>query len=452
MGFNRFYILTGLQLLLLLVSNFIMALALTDERFKVTIIYLAVIILVQVFFLFRTITRNNRNLLNLFQSLKGHDVTSKLPQTASGKPFKELSRLLNEFIDELGQIRIDKEKEHYFFRNTIKHVNTGLLAFNEKGVVKLANDAILNMFNIKLLNNINSLNYYYDGFEKLLKKLRPGESQTIKFFINDIQLHLSLMCSEFVIDGTKLKLISFHDIRSEFAREEAETWHKLISVLRHEIMNSVGPITSLVSTLVEEYEERIKSDPDSGLVKSTLTGLKAIEKRSKGLVNFVEEYKKLSTLPKPVMTKISLNDLFNEITSLMKNKITKAGIEFTTNCSPDNLYLHADEKLISQVLINLIQNSLMAISSFDNDKKMDKPYIRINAIKINEHNLTVEVEDNGPGIHNDLYDKIFIPFFTTHDKGSGIGLSLCRQIMKLLGGTISVQSKLGIKTIFSLKF
>lgn len=452
MGFNRFNIMIGIQLVLILLSSFFIALALTEERFKVTIIYIGVIILIQVYFLFRSITKNNRNLLNLFQSLKSNDVTSKLPQTAGGKPFKELSRLLNEFIDELGQVRLDKEKEHDFFKNTIKHVNTGLLAFNENREVKLANETLLKMFNIPELKNIRKLNSYFVGFEQLLIDIRPGKSQTIRFFISNIQHHLSLKCSEFVIDRSKLKLISFHDIKSEFAQEEAETWHKLISVLRHEIMNSVGPITSLVSTLVEEYEERVESEPDSEVVKSTLTGLKAIEKRSVGLVNFVEEYKKLSILPKPVLSQIKPDDLLNEIASLMKSKLADANIEFTINNRFENIYLNADEKLISQILLNLVNNSFMAMRDSDNKQETKQAYISIRTVKMSGQSLGFEVEDNGSGIHKNLYDKIFIPFFTTRKDGSGIGLSLCRQIMKLHGGTISVQSNPGIKTIFTLRF
>ncbi len=266
MRFNKFNIIVGIQLILILFSNYLISMALLEERLKITVLYLGVVILIQAYILFRTISRNNRNLLNIFQTMKSNDLSSKLPASTAGKPFKELSYLLNEFIEEMGQLRIEKEKEYNFFRNTIKHVNTGLVAFQDNGQVKLVNDALFKIFQIKSLNNITSLNNFYNGFEDLLKELKPGESQTIKFFLDENQLQLSLICSEFVIDKLHLKLISFHDMKSEFSREEAETWHKLISVLRHEIMNSVGPITSLVSTLVEEYEERNKVDPDSRLV------------------------------------------------------------------------------------------------------------------------------------------------------------------------------------------
>ncbi|MFC2121914.1 PAS domain-containing sensor histidine kinase [Bacteroidota bacterium] len=451
MIFRRFNIIVIFQILLLMGSIYLFSLAIAEERLKVTVAYISAIIIFQIIILIKTIRQNNINIINLLKTYKSQDVAAKLPKITGGKSFRELSILFDEFVDELGRLRKEKEKEYQFFKNTIRNVGTGLVTFNERGLVNLVNDAFLKIFNISGINNISELNKFYPDFEKTLFDLKSGEAQIIKFFVDEEAVQVSVKMSEFVIEGKRLKLVSFQNLKNELAQEEADSWQKLISVLRHEIMNSVGPISSLVSTLVEDYEERIKIEPDSETVNNTLIGLKAIEKRSVGLINFVEDYKKLTNLPEPIMENISLRNFLLDIGNLMETEFKESNIDYSINVTPGDIMINADERLISQVLINLIRNSINALKSTEKYEDSSNS-VKINCYKHIQGNIIIEIEDKGPGISRDLLDKIFMPFFTTREEGSGIGLSLCRQIMKLHHGSISVKSEPDIKTIFTLKF
>ncbi|MFC2098009.1 PAS domain-containing sensor histidine kinase, partial [Bacteroidota bacterium] len=228
-----------------------------------------------------------------------------------------------------------------------------------------------------------------------------------------------------------------------------ESWQKLISVLTHEIMNSVTPITMVTSTISDFFKKNEKVKPvaeiNNEIIKETLKGLEMIEDRGKGLIKFVNHYKELSKLPDPEFQTIVISELFNNINVLMKDKISSSNIKVKFIIEPENLKITVDPAQIQQILINLIKNSIEAIEN----KKSGS--IQINAYLENERTV-IQVADNGIGITEDLMDKIFIPFFTTKEKGSGVGLSLSRQIMRLHGGNLSVKSDSENNTIFQLKF
>jgi nitrogen fixation/metabolism regulation signal transduction histidine kinase len=244
-------------------------------------------------------------------------------------------------------------------------------------------------------------------------------------------------------------LISLQNITSEIDRSEVDAWQKLIRVLTHEIMNSVSPIKLLSGSLIEMFEENNTIKPinelDNKTIEDSVLGLKTIRKRSDGLSNFVETYKNLTQIPKVKISEIKINQLFEHLNTLLKDDLNAKNIGFIINCNPSNLVLNADEKLVEQVLINLIKNASEAL------KNIEHPIINLNAETSNDL-VHIIVSDNGPGISSDIAENIFIPFFTTKEKGSGIGLSLSRQIMHLHNGSISVKSEPNIETVFTLQF
>ena len=270
----------------------------------------------------------------------------------------------------------------------------------------------------------------------------------IKAVSGDEILKLSIRKTVFKIHDNTINLVSIQNIRTELEEEEIEVWKKLISVLTHEIMNSVAPIKSLTNTMIKIVEKNSPSEKNkkSEYNVDTLMALKAIQKRSKGLLNFVETYKNLTKVPNPVFQDLDLKSLLDEIITFMDSEIKLNNISLTSEVNPANLKVKADERLITQVIINLIKNSIESVNKEKNGK------IQIKAFISSQSETIIQVIDNGTGIAADLIDKIFIPFFTTKEHGSGIGLSLSRQIMKLHGGTISVFSKYGIETIFTLIF
>lgn len=448
MTFRKFDVLLLLQLLLIAATNFIIAWTLLQDHLKVSVIYFSIVLVIEIVILFRFISKNNLDILRFLDSVKHRDELTKMNLNDSKKSHRELRKLLNEIAESYSQVKIEKESEHYYFLNTIKHVGIGLISFDEKGNIELINEATEKLLQLNNPKNISQFKKLDENFDQILEDIPTGKAQLIKLKRKDEILQLSLNATSFIIKDHKVKLVSLQDIRSEIQQEEIEIWQKLIRVLTHEIMNSAGPITSLSSTLSQTFVDELQQNGqiEEPIKKQFLIGLKAIEKRSRGLAKFVETYRNLTKIPKPVFTDIIFKELLEQITVLMKEELKLVSANLTIRIQPDTLTVLADEKLISQVLINIIRNALQAFESNENNK------IQINAFQIENDQTLVEVHDNGKGISEEIIEKIFIPFFTTREDGSGIGLSLSRQIMILHGGSINIKSNPKTGTTVELKF
>ena len=342
-----------------------------------------------------------------------------------------------------------KKKIIIFYNNTIQHIGIGILAFNENGDIKICNKAFKNLFNIKNISNISILEKIQTGLSSVVREIRSGKQELIKIVINNEILQISIKSEEFIIEEEKIKLVSFQNIKSEIEHGEVELWQKLIRILSHEILNSVSPVTLLSTSLINMFEDDEKPMPaeniDDKTVETTLLGLETIRKRSKGLSRFVEDYRDLTRLSPPQFTNIMVKNIFNQLEVLFNEDLKSKNIKLFTKVVPENINLMADEKLIEQMLINLIKNSIQAL---ENTKKAV-----INIVcRMVENELVILVSDNGAGITDEIKNDIFIPFFSTKEKGSGIGLSLSRQIMRMHEGSISVISEPGVKTVFTLRF
>jgi signal transduction histidine kinase len=267
--------------------------------------------------------------------------------------------------------------------------------------------------------------------------------------LNNEIVQLSLRCSVFRIEKKLYRVFSFQDIKSEIEKNEAEAWQKLIRIITHEITNSVSPITLTSSGIIQMLERNGKPldarEIDNALLKSVLTGMHAIRKRSKGLASFVENYHTIYRLPQPALTTVPLNDLFKHIEALMASEFMNKKASLNTTVAPISLVLTADEKMITQVIINLLQNALQALEEAPDRR------ISLSAWQINDQ-VRISVTDHGKGIPPEMLDTVFVPFYTSRSEGSGIGLSLSREIMKLHGGGIRVYSDPGKETTFTLIF
>jgi nitrogen fixation/metabolism regulation signal transduction histidine kinase len=247
-----------------------------------------------------------------------------------------------------------------------------------------------------------------------------------------------------------LRIVSFQDIKFEIEQNEAEAWQKLIRILTHEIMNSLSPITLTSSGIIQTFEKEGEMvdirEIDEATWKNVLLGLHAIRKRSKGLASFIESYQTINQLPQPVLSQFSVGDMVTQIEMLMAEELQNKAVNFDASVIPPSLMLEADERLVSQILINLVQNAIYAL-----ENRQEKKTVRLHAFQINDQ-VRISVTDNGKGIPPELLDSIFVPFFTTRQRGSGIGLSIAREIMKLHGGGIRVHSDPGKETTFTLVF
>jgi len=450
MIFNRYRILIIIQILLIAVTSFAFFWTSQQEYMLITSSSLIIVWVLQIIYLIWYLQKINRDLLKFITALRYNDVSINFDRNKRIDPyFKDLYYELNNITNEISQIRSDKESEHQYFQNTVKHISTGILAFDDKGKIEICNNAVLELLNINKINTISDIDKVYKGLSKTVKEIKPGAAKLLKLSIDNSIIQLSIKAANFKIKNRNIKLISLLNIKTEIDQSEVDAWQKLIRVLTHEIMNSVSPIKLLSSSLIDMFEEnneiKTVSEITNATIQDSVFGLKTIRKRSSGLSNFVETYKSLTQISKANFSDFKICDLFKQINTLLKSELDQKSIQLVLSCQLQDLILHADEKLIEQVLINLIKNASEALLNSNN------PIITIDAECINEF-VQIKVSDNGPGISSELIDNIFIPFYTTKEKGSGIGLSLTRQIMNLHGGNISVKSELNNGTIFTLNF
>jgi two-component system, NtrC family, nitrogen regulation sensor histidine kinase NtrY len=304
------------------------------------------------------------------------------------------------------------------------------------------------MLSISNLTNISEVEKINKELHHAIHSLRTGGSELIKIAHPDGIMQLSVYVIELVMRESKFKLVSLQNIQSELEEKEMEAWQNLIKVLTHEIMNSIAPISSLAATVKSDMESKIDSSSqmETHDLEDYLMALSTIEKRSEGMIKFVSDFRSLAHIPAPKFQAIRLHSLFEHLEVLLQHQFDQHQIQFRKKIEPEDLILFGDQSLIEQVLINLIQNAIQAVE--DSVTRV----IWLEAFIDESGKIIIEVADSGKGIDEEALPKIFIPFFTTKKKGSGIGLSLSKQIMRRHKGNIQVRSELGKGTVFKLIF
>ena len=343
------------------------------------------------------------------------------------------NKIMNEWAEELSDTLKDfrgrllaEEIKHQYYENLLNKVDTAVLVADKAGHIEWMNQAA-----VTHLGQISPLP------ETLLKASVAHDTPVIRIEQNSTVLEMAISRTTFATQGREQQLISLKNIHSVLERNEMEAWQKLIRVLTHEIMNSITPIISLSETL---SERGIPSQLGEKEYSVMLQAMQTIHRRSKGLLEFVENYRRLTRIPAPIRTQISIAELFTDLKKLFPEE------EFQFEVPSPELKLNVDRTQIEQILINLLKNAREACS-----RKSDKK-IQVKARKLSAGNTTLTISDNGEGILPDVLDKIFVPFFTTKTSGSGIGLSLCKQIMTLHEGSINVKSEVGKGSSFILTF
>ncbi|MBI9053673.1 MAG: hypothetical protein JEY96_07630 [Bacteroidales bacterium] len=349
----------------------------------------------------------------------------------------------NTIIDKLKEAKLAKESEHQYFRFVLEHIGIGIISFDKDGRVEIYNKSAKEIFGQENLANVLDLNTLKENLGDELFKLKSGQTKLLKFAGKVEHYKILARSTEIKIKNKNLNLISLQNIKTQLEESELEAWQKLIRVLTHEIMNSVTPIKSLTYSMQKALSAESENPLD---LDNILKGLNAIENRSKGLLGFVESYKNLTQIPKPNYERISIVSLFDDIVKLFEDDFKSNNIEINLSVQPEDITIIADGKLISQVIINLVKNSMYALSESKTKQ------INLNCFKSSTDRVCLSVIDSGKGISEDILDKIFVPFFTTRDNGSGIGLSFARQVMVMHNGSIEVQSVKNEMTSFDLYF
>ena len=425
--------------------------ALNQEKWYVTSGVSLAIIIILVIELIYFVESTNREIGKFMLAIKHKDFSSRYSESGSkNTSFSELKKALGQITDEFQNVRIEKELHYQYLLTVFAHAKSAIICYSEDGKIELINEATKKFLGLKKLSTIEEIQTINKPLYLAIKNIGGDTEEMIKISINHQMVPLNLQCSIFKLKGITYKMISLHLIGEILDNQEIDSWKKLIRILNHEIMNSVTPISSLseaINKILKQNDgsrKRMNEISDSE-AEDIYDSLETIENRSKGLIKFVTTYKQLSKLPKPRLDSINIIGLINHLVTLMKPELLKQNIIVQTVNHSEELIVNIDSEMIEQVLINLLLNAIEAIQN--NNKKL----IKISTAKTSL-NTSVSIYDNGPGIEDEILDQIFVPFFTTKKEGSGIGLSLSRQIMQLHKGSISVQSKLNEGTTFILKF
>jgi signal transduction histidine kinase len=361
---------------------------------------------------------------------------------------KPLRKGFNEINTTFKLISRERETQYHYLQKILELVDTGILSYEiESGETAWLNEAFKRIMGIPYLKTIYSLEKREEALYNEIVGLKPGESKVISLTRNQQQFKILITASVLRSEDKIYKLVAFQNVSEALDETESKAWQKLLSVMTHEIMNSVAPISSLADTLKNRLKSpEITNSKISSQLEDMELGIDTIKRRSDGLLKFTESYRNLNKITKLDLKKIFVRDLFENLSSLMNPSLEKKHIELEIVLRDTALAIEADINLLEQVMINLLVNAIEAV------KDKDDPRITLSAEAQQNNRTIVKVSDNGSGIPTELLDKIFIPFFSTRKTGSGIGLSLCKQIMLLHKGNIQVQSAEGVGSAFLLVF
>ncbi len=439
--------------MLLTGTIFVFVYLVNKTQLTFTTIAVLLFAVVQIMLLIRHVDKTNQLLNSFLQSIRYSDFTRTFQVESTDSSLNKLKTTLNEVIRDFQSVRAEKEESYHYLQTIIQHIGIALIAYQRDGSVELINNATKRLFQVRNLPNIQVLSSYSHELVQKLLTIKHGENALVKVRDKDDLLQLSIYGTEFKIHNRNIMLVSIKNIQHELDDKEMESWQKLIRVLTHEIMNSITPISSLSSTvngLINDIIERAGANEQNVEITEELqeisSALSTIQKRTEGLIQFVNTYRNLTRIPTPNFTIFQVSRLLNNIYELHRAELEALNIECTLIVEPPTLELSADEMLIEQVLINLIKNSMHALEHRTNAR------IQLRAFLNRRGKITIQVVDNGPGILPEVLDKIFIPFFSTKPLGSGIGLSLSRQIMRLHGGSLNAFSEPEKETIITLTF
>jgi nitrogen fixation/metabolism regulation signal transduction histidine kinase len=448
MAFKSFRFRIVVRILILLGTLFLIVwLASSDGKF-VSIILVSIILVLELIELFHFMDVTNRKLKSFLESIRYSDFVSSYNSGKSlGSSFRELDESFNGVMDAFRKAREEKEEHWQFLNTVIQHISVGIITFEHNGDVGLANTVAKRYLGTPQIRNIDEVSQTSSKLHERLREIKPGRRELVNI---SPQTQLSIQATEIRLKGKLYKLVSMQNIRSELQQKELDAWQNLTRVLRHEIMNSITPIASLTSTLKDILSEDLRPKEDQYFlegpsVEDLQEGLDTIMSRSKGLVHFVDAYREYTSIPEPRFEHIEIKELLEHAAKIEKPDIVRNKVDFTSVTLPEDLSIYGDSELMELVLINLVKNALEAT------EKVDRPKVILMGRIDIDNSTIIEVIDNGIGIEPEALERIFVPFYTTKEQGSGIGLALSRQILQLHGGTIHASSSPG-HTVFTIRF
>ncbi|ARK11431.1 sensor histidine kinase [Fibrivirga algicola] len=432
------------------------------SRFMPLLIVTSLLLLMVAVNLYQYVTGVNRKLTYFLESVRYSDFAISFNADSKlGPSFAQLNQQFNEVLEAFRQARAEKEANLQYLNTIVQHVSVGLLAFDAAGQVELVNQAALRLLDTYRLRLLTDL---ADQYPDLPARLTGPDRQAAFAYTTASGNDLAIRTTDVRLRGRLVTLVSLQNIRSELQQKEVDAWQNLTKVLRHEIMNSVTPLVSLTGTMQAILEHDIVANlppldttpgsapptlPNAAIVHEAVTdlgdALNTIAQRGEGIMRFVDAYRNFTTIPAPRVSSISVQTLMQRVAGLVRSEFEGRRIAITVVQPDAPLTVLADEAQVEMILLNLLKNAGEAL------EKTVNPSIRFEAL-LDGTRSVIEVADNGPGIEPEALDQIFIPFFTTKKTGSGIGLSLSRQMMQQMGGQLTVSTEVGKGSIFRLLF
>ncbi len=448
--FKRFSFQVILRIALLFATLLGMSLIFGNEDLFFNQLILGIVIILQVYDLLAYVKKTNRELQKFLDAIKHNDYTVNFTSKNLGNTFSGLEDSFSSIIASYKQVKIEKEAQFQFLEAIVSRLNVGIISIKNEEQIVLMNETSAKLLQVPILKNWAHLTQKKPAFAKLVNSLPKGGKRLLEIKSSNKTNQLSVNISPLYLLDEPYLVVTLQDINTEIEQKEGEAWNKLIRILTHEIMNSLTPVASLTETmlmLMEDAEGKVKPPEvlGDGTLQDIHFSLKTILKRSEGMLHFVEDYRKLTRIPTPELQEVDIKELLEEIKKLYEAELNKKDIELQLKIDKSAHVILADRKLIEQVLINLISNASHALEN------KASPKIVLAALS-RENEILLQVSDNGCGIPEERLNKIFIPFYSTKESGSGIGLSLSRNIMNLHNGTLQVSSVLNQGTTFSLVF
>ncbi|WP_276497408.1 sensor histidine kinase [Pontibacter litorisediminis] len=452
MVYSGFRVRLLVRLFLLVCIVLLLMLVLYRTDWYVTALCLFFLVLFQLYDLVHFVERTNRDISSFLQAMRHSDFTQRFATEGVNPSYKELYQSFNDVSEAFLRVKTEKQAHYHYLQAIVEQVGVGILSFDEEGEVQLVNNVSKSLLRVPHLLHVDSLERLSPDLVQALYSIGHEEKRLVTLQVNEEEILLNLSATELLSQGRQIKIVTLQNIKPELEEQELQTWQKVIRVLTHEIMNSITPVVSLTSTVNNLLEEEVVAklakgeSIDEEVLEDMQAGLKTIEKRSAGMLHFVKNYRRLMRLPASELRPVRVVELLRNVHTLLLHQLETQRVSLKMYLPDEKTEVLADAEQLEQVLINLIKNGVEACQG-----QGDKPCVEVVAfVPENERDrLRIDVTDNGPGIPEDVLDKIFIPFYTTKKQGSGIGLSLSKQIMRQHGGSIRVHTQPG-ETTFSL--
>jgi len=441
MVFKSFRAGIALRIAVLLFTCYLIGWIGFNSRYIHTIVVLYIAVIVEAAWIIHYLDRTNRMLDRFFVSIfeSGSFRFDNLPGSES---FSRLTEKMEKLSQMIHVFRIQKEREYHYLKYVVEHLNTGILSLISDGKIDLVNQTGLKILGLTHAADVDDLKVLGREFYETIHSIRLGEQRITRAIVDNELVELSVRASEFKLFDREIKLLSFHDIHKELDQKELDAWQKVTRVMAHEILSTVSPIRSLSEHLSQLLNKNGQNP--MAVYDDVRQGLEIINQRSEGLMQYVNSYRQLSDTPEPIPEKVGVISLTRGIVTLCKAEFGFEP-EVELGHDPDKIKIMADERLTVQAALNILRNCMQAVET------VKTPKITITVRQIG-NKVRIQFTDNGTGIDPEDIENVFIPFFTTKQNGSGIWLTISRQLINIQGGQLDIQSRKGKGTTVTITF